>query len=329
MASQEQVAEHVPLGRLGRPGGEMITREYLLTGPGRGALATGAVDDPGPGQLLIKIAHNGVCASEVEPWATGPQGSTMRFGHEPIGTVAACGPGAAIPEGTWITGRVEPTYADFAIADARDVVAVPAGVAVDVALGEPVGCVVDGLGRTPLHLADRVVVIGAGFMGRIAIQLLVRSWAAHVTVVDLREDARRGALADGADAAHDPGELPAGAAGGADVVIEATGSQAGLDLATDLVREHGVVSILGYHQSSRAVDMKTWNWKALTVVNAHVRDRHQLQESIRRGLELVACGRLDLGGLITHRFTFDRIDDAFRTLHEKPPGFVKAMIDIA
>lgn len=65
------------------------------------------------------------------------------------------------------------------------------------------------------------------------------------------------------------------------------------------------------------------------MVNAHVRDRHSLRESVRRGLQLVASARLDLGGLITHRFRFDRIDDAFRTLHEKPPGFVKAMIDIA
>jgi threonine dehydrogenase-like Zn-dependent dehydrogenase len=312
-----------------------MSREYQLTDPGRGVLVDRPAGEPGPGQVLMEVAYNGVCASDLPTWVSGPAGSTVRFGHEPVGTVAARGPGVTIPEGTWITGRVLDSYANFAVADIDDIVVVPAGVDPGIAFGEPVGCVVDGLGGTPLRIADRVVVIGAGFMGRIAIQLLVHSWSSAVFVVDVRDDARRAALGDGADAAFDPSDVPAEllgddrtSTGGVDVVIEATGTQAGLDLATALVREHGVITILGYHQAARAVDMATWNWKALRVVNAHVRDRHRLLESIRRGLDLVVSGRLDLGALITHRFAFDRIDDAFGTLRDKPDGFVKAVIDV-
>jgi threonine dehydrogenase-like Zn-dependent dehydrogenase len=311
------------------------TYEYQLTGPGHGILATRPAAKPGPGQVLMRVAYNGVCASDLAAWAAGPVRSTVRFGHEPVGTIVASGPGVTIPEGAWITGRVSDSYANFAIADVRDVVPVPADVDPSVALGEPVGCVVDGLDRTPLRIGDRVAVIGAGFMGRIAIQLLGHSWASAVFAVDVRDDARRAALADGADTAFAPTEAAthrvAGereqASCGIDVVIEATGTQSGLDLATAMVRPHGVISILGYHQSSRNVDMATWNWKALEVVNAHVRDRDRLRESVRRGLDLAATNRLDLGALITHRFPSDQIDDAFRALQNKPDGFVKAVIE--
>lgn len=45
---------------------------------------------------------------------------------------------------------------------------------------------------------------------------------------------------------------------GANVVIEVSGSQSGLELAGKLVRAHGILSILGYHQGAfRQVDI--WN----------------------------------------------------------------------
>jgi len=53
---------------------------------------------------------------------------------------------------------------------------------------------------------------------------------------------------------------------GANVVIEVSGSQSGLELAGKLVRAHGILSILGYHQGAfRQVDIGMWNWKAIDV----------------------------------------------------------------
>jgi hypothetical protein len=53
-----------------------------------------------------------------------------------------------------------------------------------------------------------------------------------------------------------------------------------------------------------------WNWKAIDVVNAHVRRRADLMESMRVGLELSARGLLDIGAL-----------------EAKPPGFLKAVVN--
>jgi len=114
---------------------------------------------------------------------------------------------------------------------------------------------------------------------------------------------------------------------GFDVVVEGSGTQPGLTLAGELVRAHGVLSILGYHQGGpRQVEVGMWNWKAIDVVNAHVRRRADLMESMRIGLELTAKGLIDLGALVTHRYTLDEVDRAYSDLQQKPPGFIKAVV---
>jgi threonine dehydrogenase-like Zn-dependent dehydrogenase len=224
--------------------------------------------------------------------------------------------------------------ADLVVAEQIDVVRLPPGVPAASALGEPLGCVVEGLRRTRIDVADRVAIVGAGFMGLCLLQVLRHSWTSQIVAIDPRADAREAALSHGADIAVGPDEAKSclpflGQPDTAfDVVFEASGSQPGLDLGTELVREHGTLSILGYHQAPRTVDMKAWNFKALDVVNAHVRDRSRMRESVARGLRLMATGRVDLATLITHRFALDQVDRAFEALATKPTGFIKAVVDL-
>jgi threonine dehydrogenase-like Zn-dependent dehydrogenase len=298
-------------------------RRYERSGPRTGRLVTTAVPDPGVGQILLQVEANGVCASELPTWhAADPP---VSLGHEPVGTVIAAGAGVDLRAGTRVTGRVAHSFADFVAADARDVVEVPEQIASEHALGEPLGCVVEGLRRARIQPGDHVAVIGLGFMGLCTLQLAVRSIAAHVAAIDIREDMQGIAASLGADATYHPEELSS-AHRGVDMVIEASGTQPGLDLATELVRPHGTISILGYHQDVRQIDLQAWNWKAIDVVNAHVRDRDLLRESTRRGLALVAANRITMEPLITHRFGLDEVDQAFAALQTKPPGFIKAVI---
>ena len=56
-------------------------------------------------------------------------------------------------------------------------------------------------------------------------------------------------------------------------VIEAVGKQWPLDLAGELVGYGGKLIIAGYHQDGpRQVNMQSWNWKGIDVINAHERD---------------------------------------------------------
>lgn len=302
-----------------------MVRGFELVTESHGELLNRALCAPESGQVVIAVRMTGVCASELYDWIQ-PPSHMVPVGHEPVGEVVAVGANVTFCVGDWVTGRVLRAFASHVVAEASDLALVPANLRTDEVLGEPVGCVVEGLRRTRVEDGSRVAVIGTGFMGLVMVQLLTHSLVANVTAVDPRVDARAAALDNGADAARSPEEI-GDAADQFDVVIEATGVQSGIDLSTRLVRPHGTLSMLGYHRSPRVVDMQQWNYKALDVINAHVRDRRLLRDAVVVGLELAALGRIDPGRLITHRFAFDQIDEAFATLRDKPEGFIKAVID--
>ena len=294
--------------------------------------------DPGPGQVLVRVLASGVCASELHHWADGRPGYPHRFGHEPMGTVVAVGPVVtSIREGDRVTGLFKSAYADLCLASESELLPVPDGVAEESALGEPLACLVNAQRRTPVELADRVAVIGLGYMGLGMLQLLKLRGPSRIVAIDVREEARAAAMALGADESYHPSQLPEvykltnfgdwQSERGFDVVVEGSGTQPGLTLAGEMVCAHGVLSILGYHQGGpRQVDVGMWNWKAIDVVNAHVRRRADLMESMRIGLELTTKGLIDLGALVTHRYALDEVDRAYSDLLKKPPGFIKAVV---
>jgi threonine dehydrogenase-like Zn-dependent dehydrogenase len=303
-------------------------RRYQLVGPGRGRVVEVDAPELGPGEALVRVDAAGVCASDLPVWSRRQARYPVALGHEPVGEVVATGSGVDLAVGTTVTGRVMKSFADHAVADAGDLVTVPSGVPVDVALGEPLGCVAEAWRRTTVALGDRVAIVGLGFMGMCMLQMLARSAQASLVAFELRSDARADAADLGADAALHPDAVDDDPTlrDAFDVVVEATGVQAGLDLATRLVRPHGTLSVLGYHQGPRTVDMASWNVKALDVVNAHVRDRGLLRDATRRALAMVAAGRLDVPRLITHRFPLTAVDEAFAVLRDRPDGFIKAIV---
>ena len=313
-------------------------RYSQLIAPKTSEVVEAETPEPGPGEALVRVSVCGVCASELHPWADGVPHYPRRFGHEPMGVVAAVGTGVTgVREGDRVTGLFNQAFADYGAARADELLPVPEHVADEAALGEPLACLVNAQRRTPVELADRVALIGLGYMGLGMLQLLKLRGPSRIVAIDVREDARAAAMRLGADEVYDPSGLPPESYltrfggwqsdRGFEVVVEGSGTQAGLTLAGELVRPHGILSILGYHQGGpRQVDVGMWNWKAIDVVNAHVRRRADLMESMRIGLELTAKGLIDLGALVTHRYGLDEVDCAYRDLMEKPPGFIKAVV---
>lgn len=309
----------------------MTIRRSVLTGACRSTVETApAPGEPGPNRILLRVLVNGVCASDLPAWRHGPDGDApLVLGHEPVGQVVAVGAGVeTLAVGDLVTGRLVHSYAELVTAPAGDAVVVPQGVPVEAAVGEPLGCIVEAVRRSRLDAGDRVAVVGLGFMGLCLVQVLAASGIGELVGVDPRADSREHAVTHGVAAAFTPAEVP-GVAGDFDVVFEVTGVQAGLDLATRLTRPHGTLSIVGFHQGPRTVDMQAWNWRALDVVNGHVRDGRRLADSTRRGLDLVAAGRIDYAALTTHRYPLQCVDEAFEALRSKPAGFVKAVVTVA
>ncbi len=300
-------------------------------------LCAAAPPEPRDDEVVVRVRASGVCASELHAWRNG-DGAPRPLGHEVAGEVSAVGSAArAFRVGDRVTGLFQRGFAEYAVAPVDRVTLVPAVIALEHAFAEPLACAVSAADRTRIAPGDRVVVIGLGFMGLLMLQLLRLKTPSALIGVDLREEARARAIELGADAVFAPAELgddarlvlpiTAGDSRGYDVVVEATGTQDGITLAGELVKLHGVMSILGYHQGgSRCIDMQLWNYKAIDVVNAHERRVDVRMACMKRGLALAAAGRVEVARLATHRFRLDEIDRAFEALETKPPGFVKSII---
>jgi threonine dehydrogenase-like Zn-dependent dehydrogenase len=113
----------------------------------------------------------------------------------------------------------------------------------------------------------------------------------------------------------------------ADIVFEAGGAQATLDLASTLCRTGGRLVIAGYHQDGmRTVDLSLWNWRGLDIVNAHEHEASRHVTGMRRAFGLVQRGVLDLDALFTHRVGLDGLSGAFAWIRDRPDGFLKAVV---
>lgn len=217
------------------------------------------------------------------------------------------------------------------------VVAIPEGVSYEEALGEPLACILSGARRTNGQLGDTIAVVGLGFMGLLMLQTARLRGPARMIAIDPRRETLESALKFGADEVYTPDQLPErykltqwgqlGKGYGVDVAFKNSGTQPGLTLAGQMVRDHGVLSLVGWHQAGlREVDVELWNWKAFDVINAHERRMDYLMDCMRRGLALLGAKKLDTCALVTHRFPLDNVDGAFPALVEKPAGFHKAVI---
>jgi 2-desacetyl-2-hydroxyethyl bacteriochlorophyllide A dehydrogenase len=309
----------------------------VLNRPGRFDL----VDEPeppvGPGDVLLRIAACGVCASELDIFQGRATAAPLPWypGHEVSGAVEKAGedvtgfaPGD--PVAAWVTAR---GFAERIAVPADQ--CFPAGdVPLEQALGEPLACAVNAVDLAAPALGDDVVIVGAGFMGHLIHKLVLLRGPRHVIVADSRDDALERAQRIGATATvnvakaslrQTVAEITGGA--GADVTFEVTGVQPALDGLHELTRMSGTVVIAGYHQGdARRVPLGVWNWMAYRIVNAHFRDPATILRGMGMGMRLLTSGRLSLAGLVTHAVPLERIDEGFQIAIAKPPGFVKATV---
>jgi 2-desacetyl-2-hydroxyethyl bacteriochlorophyllide A dehydrogenase len=214
------------------------------------------------------------------------------------------------------------------VAQATDVVTLPAAFAALDFPGEPLACACNVIARSGVSSGSRVAVVGVGFLGAVLVQLAAAA-GAEVVAVSRRAASREVARACGAGEAVALDEATGGRVGNEsfDVVIEATGKQAPLDVASALVRTRGRLVIAGFHQDGpRSVDMQSWNWRGIDVVNAHERDPAAYVRGLQTAVQAVTSGRISLDPLLTHRFRLDDVVAAFETASSRPDGVVKAVV---
>jgi alcohol dehydrogenase len=153
-------------------------------------------------------------------------------------------------------------------------------------------------------------------------------------IVGVEGDERRRAVARqmGADVVLDPKQgdvvaevkrLTAGA--GADVAIEALGTQETFESALRCLRPGGTLSSLGVYSGKLQLPYEAFaaglgDHRIVTSLCPGGKER------MRRLMEMVRGGRIDLTPLITHRFGLDRIREAYDLFGSRRDGVLKVAI---
>jgi L-iditol 2-dehydrogenase len=319
---------------------------------------------PAEGQVLVKVAASGVCMSDVEVWkGTRPQ-LYVKYpiipGHEWCGTVEEVGAGV---KGLGIGHRVAVEghnfcgacpwckrgetnlcvsynehgftlpggFAEYAIVRADLAHAFSSMLPFETAaLAEPFACVVHGTQRAKVKPGDTVAVVGPGTIG-----LLATGWAKlaqpqHLVVIGIDRANEAVARKMGASEYLVTSENPAArvremtGGAGADVVLEAAGSETALPLALDLARRGGTVVCMGIVGGNRRMFMESdvFALKDLRVDGVFAYTTNNFAEALR----LIETGRMNLKPLITHTFPLAEFEKAFDLLATRKEPVVKVML---
>lgn len=234
----------------------------------------------GPGEVVVEVRACGLCGTDVHI-AHGefpPSPYPLIPGHEFSGVVVERGEGVATPAlGARVA--VDPTLACGACPACREGhpnlcsnwgavgdtvhgalserVAVPARLCYEVpqgmtwgeaALIEPLSCVLWALRRVNLRAGARALVLGGGTMGLLLGQMLQRSGASQVSVLEPSPERRDVAREVGLTDVIEPGGAEAlrlRSPDGFDLVADATGIPAVIQGGLDKVRRGGTFLIFG------------------------------------------------------------------------------------
>jgi threonine dehydrogenase-like Zn-dependent dehydrogenase len=280
------------------------------------------------GEAVVRIEACGVCGSDLNAWR-GVPGIEYPLGpgapgHETVGEVVALGDGvSSLRVGDRVTGLMWNGLAEYGVARAENLVVLPS--AKPGLLGEPLACAMNVLRRSGLRAGERFSIVGFGYLAALLVHLLPAPapWVA----ISRREDSRELALRLGAEAAYGFDSVPSVLWDSFGVTIEAAGVQQTLDFATWLTSYGGRLVIAGYHADGpRTVNMQSWNWKGMDVINAHERQPAAYVEALRSALGVVAARQVDFSFLHTHRLPLGEAPGAFELAERRPAGFVKAIV---
>jgi L-iditol 2-dehydrogenase len=230
----------------------------------------------------------------------------------PCGACDGCARGEQCRELEFLSGA----YADWIVVPERiaavNLHAVPSGLEPEVAaLLEPLACCLRGVERAAIAAGDSVAILGAGPIG-LMLSACVADAGGWPVIVGGREERRELVTAFGAE----PGD-----GRGADVVLEAAGTEQAWSDAVELVRPGGTVVMFGGlpRDARPPVDAYRLHYDELAIRGSF----HHSPATVRAALAFLASGAYPWGRLVTHRVSLAELPALFA---DPPRDLLKAAV---
>ncbi|MXZ08516.1 MAG: zinc-binding dehydrogenase [Gemmatimonadetes bacterium] len=261
--------------------------------------------DPGENEVQIEGGACGICSWDVVTAKLGNQMHPMAPpGHEGVGYIAKIGAGVTdFKEGDRVAGG---GFANIRNLSAQRVFKIPESDLPDEYwIVEPVSCAVTGIDHCQIQPGNRIVVVGCGFMGLLILQGLLRYPLDDLIVLDIVQSRLDLAQQLGVGEVYNTAEADLQELSRElksreiDVVVDTSGSQAGLDLSTDIVKRGGRINLFGWLKGQTAsFDPTKWHLGGFTVVNSAPASK--LRDTFGPAIRLIHKGIIDLKPLVTH-----------------------------
>ncbi len=298
----------------------------------------------GPGWALIQVRRAGICNTDLEI-TRGYMAYRGVLGHEFVGTVVAVG---SAEDTVWVGRRVvgdinaacgqcatckanRPThcpnrvtlgifnldgaFADFLRLPVVNLVEVPESVPDEQAVFvEPLAAACEILQQLHLRPTDRTLVIGDGKLGLLVAQVL-RLTGAEVGLLGRHPE--KGAIVQRQGVSYYSGSEPQQA--DFDVVVECTGSPAGLETAKRLLRPRGTLVLKSTYHGQPSVPLSMYVVDEITVIGSRCGPFAPALRLLKRGL-------IEVEPLISAEFSLNDGLTAFETAFGK--GKLKVLLQM-
>lgn len=298
----------------------------------------------GEDDIIVRNHMMGICGSDKSFYRgfMPPQTAEFRqppefpflLGHESGGTVIAAGSrvsdykvGDQVIAFGWNNN-----FADCFKSKSFQLQPVPKGLCMDIAaLGEPTACAMYSGLNSGVQLGDTVVVMGGGYAGQIIAQCAKLKGAYQVIVVDVLEGKLNLAKSLGANIVINSGEedpvakvkaLTGGR--GADVVVEAAGTEASFHAASAMIRHNGKFVFYSWVTNPITLNISRWHDDGLEFINTCL-VHHTWQQRyvwVPDTLRPIIQGSVKIKPLITNEFKLNDIKAGF-DLADKDDAAVK------
>ena len=291
------------------------------------------VTDPGENEVQIEGGACGICSWDV---VTAKLGNLMHPmappGHEGVGYIAKIGAGVTgFKEGDRVAGG---GFANVRNLSAQRVFKIPESDLPDEYwIVEPVSCAVTGIDHCQIQPGNRIVVVGCGFMGLLILQGLLRYPLDDLIVLDIVQSRLDLAQELGVGEVYNTAEADLQELSRElksreiDVVVDTSGSQAGLDLSTDIVRRGGRINLFGWLKGQTAsFDPTKWHLGGFTVVNSAPASK--LRDTFEPAIRLIHKGIIDLKPLVTHTAVLEDYPALMARILAGDESYIKGVVTL-
>jgi D-arabinitol dehydrogenase (NADP+) len=326
-------------------------KSLVIPEPDKTEVQSVPIPEPPEKELLIKIMACGICGTDIHIFRGEYFGDyPVVPGHEFSGIVEKIGQGVRrFKEGERVS--VEPNIscdnchsclnnrqnfclnweavgvtrpggmAQYVCAPEKNVFSIGNLSFESAAFMEPLSCVLHGIERAEITLADKIAILGAGPIGLLMLKIIKNMGSTEVTVVDRNRSRVEYSKKIGADNIfYSTDELEKDYY---DVVIDATGALSVMAGSIDHARHGGTILLFGVPPSGKTIEIEPFKIfkKGLKLLSSYTSLRNSYQ-----AVDLLKSGIVDVSDLISHRIPLENFEKGVEMIEQGKENVKKVMI---